>query len=367
MKFMPIESDETSDISKVLLAKMQKAMSVIQFKLESAAIRRNPGYGMDSRMIVDTINIGDRTALLGGVRFPLNCSDFPTIGQAGQSLLTKEEEDVIQSLRTSFMASEKLQRHAKYLLSHGSVYLCYNGNLLMHAGLPIDDSLNFREVSLCGQQLKGKALLDFIDRKVRQSFSDEEDEEKDLFWFLWCSPDSPLFGKDKMATFERYFIDDKSEHKESTPLFYRHLDDEALADALLKEFGLAAAHSHIVCGHVPVKAGESPIKANGKILCIDLGYSQAYQKETGLAGCTLTYNSIGLTLMLHEQKKEQGAAEAGPGRDMSDRLVNVEELGMENRLRVSDTEDGKRMQKEIDRLEMLLEAYSRGTIAQSNG
>jgi fructose-1,6-bisphosphatase-3 len=197
-----------------------------------------------------------------------------------------------------------------------------------------------------------------VDQLVRKVYSDESDENKDFYWYLWCSPESPLFGKDKMATFERYFFDDTATHAESTQLFYEFIDEEELADRVLREFGLEPGRSHIICGHVPVKAFESAIKANRKILCIDLGYAKAYQKETGGAGCSLIYNSIGLTLMKLEPKYTNGLL------SLSSTYENIEDLGIENRLYVADTEQGKQIKRDIENLELLLQAYRTGSLPE---
>ncbi|MCL1803083.1 MAG: fructose-1,6-bisphosphatase [Eubacteriaceae bacterium] len=356
-RFMPITSDEVSDIKSTTLAKMHKAISIIQFKLESQLIKRNPGYNMENRMILDTIDTNSWTAQLGGKEYKLNSRDFPTVLEAGMQL-TSEEASVIESLRLSFTLSEKLQRHAQFLLSHGSIYLVYNKNLLIHAGVPVNREMGLSEVAIEGQMLKGKELLDAVDQLVRKVYSDESDENKDFYWYLWCSPESPLFGKDKMATFERYFFDDTATHAESTQLFYEFIDEEELADRVLREFGLEPGRSHIICGHVPVKAFESAIKANRKILCIDLGYAKAYQKETGGAGCSLIYNSIGLTLMKLEPKYTNGLL------SLSSTYENIEDLGIENRLYVADTEQGKQIKRDIENLELLLQAYRTGSLPE---
>jgi fructose-1,6-bisphosphatase-3 len=311
---------------------------------------------MQDRLILDTIDLRDWSAQLDGCRYSLNSKDFPTVVESGM-MLSPEEESVMESLRLSFSLSEKLQRHAQFLLSRGSIYLVYNKNLLIHAGVPVNENMELHEVNIEGKTFKGKALLDFVDAAVRSSYSNENDVNKDFFWYLWCSPDSQLFGKDKMATFERYFFSDTQTHAESNQFFYGFIDEEALADMIFGEFGLEPGKSHIICGHVPVKASESAIKANRKILCIDLGYAKAYQKETGGAGCSLIFNSIGLTLMRLEQNNGNSVEN-----DFLNTFENIEELG--TRLLVSDTEYGKQIQREIQNIEMLLHAYRTGDLLE---
>jgi fructose-1,6-bisphosphatase-3 len=357
--FMPKISDEIPDIDEELLAWMQKAIAIIQFKLENAIIRRHPEYGMESRMLIDKVNYKTNTVVIDGVEYPLNASYFPTIDPQDPEHLTEEEEKVIDALVNSFLGSEKLQKHINFMLLKGNMYKVYNNNLLLHACVPMDEDLHFSKVSVDGDTLSGRALLDKFDETVRRSYY-LDDKKKDIFWFLWCAPHSPLFGKDKMATFERYFIDDKATHKESYLPFYRNINNEAMADIIFKEFGLTEK-GHIICGHVPVKAikGEDPIKAGGKILCIDAGFAKAYQKETGMAGCTLTYNSYGMNLIIHEPfgSLEKAIAE---GHDIKSetRLVNT----AEKRMLVADTDIGKKLKEQIYFLEMLLSAYMTGEL-----
>ncbi len=358
--FMPKISDEIPDIDDLLLAKMQKAIAVIQFKLENQIIKRNPVYKMDDRMLINTMDADKKTVEIKGERFKLNSSFFPTIDPNNPEELTEDEKKVVSSLVTSFITSEKLQRHVKFLLSKGSIYLVYNDNLLIHAGIPIEDDLRFSDICIDRQYYSGKKLLDVLDEKVRHSYY-LDDANKDIFWFLWCAPDSPLFGKNKMATFERYFINEKSTHKECYLPFYRCLDNENMAEMIFKEFDIDADSGHIICGHVPVKAksGENPIKAEGKILCIDAGFAKAYQGETGMAGCTLTSNSYGMNLIIHEPFESIEKAVAD-GIDIKSELRFVN-TSVKRKL-VGDTDIGKNITEQIYYLEMLLYAYRTGEL-----
>ena len=357
--FMPKISDEIPDIDDILLAKMQKAIAIIQFKLENCIIKRNPQYDMSDRMLIDKVDYKTYTIEVDGEQYPLNTNFFPTIDPENPELLNEDEKKVIASLMNSFMLSDKLQRHINFLLLKGSMYNVYNNNLLLHACIPINEDLSFCEIAVNGSSYKGKELLDVLDEKIRHSYYQDE-MSKDIFWFLWCAPNSPLFGKDKMATFERYFIDDKTTHKEKDRPFYRNINNKALADVIFKEFGITE-EGHIICGHVPVKAlkGEDPIKAEGRILCIDAGFAKAYQKETGMAGCTLTYNSYGMNLVIHEPFTSREKAVAD-GIDIKSeiRLVNT----AVKRMLVGDTDIGKNIKEQIYYLEMLLYAYKIGEV-----
>lgn len=359
-KFMPRISDEIPDIDDILLARMQKAMSIIQFKLEKSLIDRNPDYHMDDRNLINRVDYEHNTLELNGKTYELNTRNFPTIDPNDPAKLTEEEERVMSSLVNSFMSSERLQRHIRFLLAKGSVYLVYNNNLLFHACVPMNQDFSFTNVTLEGKMYSGRALLDKLEEMVRRSYY-TSDVSSDIFWFLWCAPTSPLFGKDKMATYERYFIDDSATHKESYTPFYKCLDNEQMTDIILEHFGLSPEHGHIICGHVPVKIikGENPIKANGKLICIDAGFAKAYQKETGIAGCTLTFNSYGMNLIMHEpfESIEKSITE---GLDIKSETRFV--ASSDHRLLVSDTDTGATLKRQIHYLEMLLYAYRTGEL-----
>ncbi len=361
-KFMPKVSDDISDIDDMLLAKMQKAISIIQFKLENSIIKRHPEYCMEDRMLIDKVNYDDFSIMINDKRHPLNSQFFPTIDKESIEELTEEEKKVVTSLVNSFVTSEKLQKHCNFLLMKGSIYNVYNNNLLLHASVPINEDLTFTKVKIDDKEYQGRELLDILNEKVRHSYYSDE-VSKDIFWFLWCSPLSPLFGKDKMATFERYFIDEKQVHKEQYLPFYKNTDNKKMVEMIFEEFGLSAS-GHIICGHVPVKGtkGEDPIKADGMLLCIDTGFAKAYQKETGMAGCTLTSNSYGMNLIIHEPfvSKEAAVAE-GIDIKSETRLVNT----CVQRTLVSDTDIGTKIKEQIYYLEMLLTAYRTGVIVSS--
>ena len=361
--FMPKITDEIPDIDEILIARMQKAISIIQFKLEDQLIRRNPTYKMEDRVLLSNIKKTDDTysVKIMGKEYLLNTAFLPTIDPMDPSRLTEEEDHVIELLRSSFLLSEKLQAHTELLLNKGSMYKIFNNNLIFHAGLSMDKNLDFKDVSYLGETYRGKELLDRTDAAIRHSFYDEEDRNKDLFWYLWCGPESSLFGKDKMATFERYFINDKTTHIENSGPYYNNYENTAMAERILVHFGLRRENSHIICGHIPVKynEGESPIKAEGKIICIDAGFSKAYRDETGQAGCTLTYNSNGMNLIMHESfTSRENAIENGTDIISDVRFVD----NTERRQYIKDTDLGKELTDRIYYLQMLLQAYRSGDI-----
>ncbi len=358
--FMPKISDEIPDIDDIVLAKMQKAISIIQFKLENEIIDRNPQFKMDDRKLIDKVDYDNYTLEIDGETYPLNTRLFPTIDPKNPAALTEEEEKVISSLVKSFTSSEKLRSHIEFMLNKGSIYLIYNKNLILHACVPVNDDYSFTKVNLEGKDYSGKALLDKLDEMARKAFY-SKGESTDIFWYLWCAPSSPLFGKDKMATYERYFIDDSKTHKERYTPFYKHLDDAKLANVIMREFGLDTAEGYLICGHVPVKyvKGEDPVKADGKVLCIDAGFAKAYQKETGKAGCTLTYNSYGMTLITH-QPFESIEKAVDEGIDIVSEMRFVDSSS--HRILVADTDTGKKLKRQIYYLEMLLYAYRTGEL-----
>ncbi|MBR6801368.1 MAG: fructose-1,6-bisphosphatase [Eubacteriaceae bacterium] len=359
-KFMPRISDEIPDIDDIVLAKMQKAISIIQFKLENAVIDRNPTFGMDDRKLIDKVDYANYTLEIDGQTYPLNTDLFPTIDPSCPDKLSEEEEKVMSSLVRSFTSSEKLQSHIEFMLNKGSIYLLYNKNLLLHACVPVNDDYSFTSVTLEGETYSGKALLDKLDEMARKAYY-TKDGNNDIFWYLWCAPSSPLFGKDKMATYERYFIDDKTTHKERYTPFYKHLEDKMMANVIMNEFGLDIDEGYLICGHVPVKyvKGEDPVKAEGRVLCIDAGFAKAYQKETGKAGCTLTYNSYGMTLITH-QPFESIEKAVDEGIDIVSEMRFVDSSS--HRLLVSDTDIGTKLKRQIYYLEMLLYAFKSGEL-----
>ncbi|KUK53397.1 MAG: Fructose-1-6-bisphosphatase [Desulfotomaculum sp. 46_296] len=358
-------SDTVPDSSFDLLAKMHKAISMIQFKLEHELILNHPEYEMNNRLLLDKINYEENTINVDGVVYKLNDQSFPTVDPNEPWKLTEEEKSVINKLRYTFMKSEKLQEHIRFMYAKGSMYLKYNSNLLFHASIPMNPDGTFKKIRLNGVESSGKYLLDNLELWSREAYFGRENKESstDILWYLWCHHDSPLFGKDKMATFERYFIDDKTPHKEHYTPYYTLVDDEKVARMILAEFGLDPDDGHIVNGHVPVKAkkGESPIKANNKLLVIDGGFARAYQRETGIAGYTLIYNSYGLMLAKHEpfESREKSVNE---GTDMHSELSTVEKVV--DRKKIADTDNGQDLKKQIYYLEMLLSAFRTGVIKE---
>ncbi len=358
-------SDTVLDSSFDLLAKMHKAIAVIQFKLEHELILNHPEYDMDHRLLLDKINYEEYTINVDGVVYKLNDQNFPTIYPKEPWKLTEEEKSVINKLRYTFLKSEKLQEHIRFMYAKGSMYLKYNSNLLFHASIPMNPDGTFKKIKLNGVESSGKDLLDNLELWSREAYFGREnkDSSTDILWYLWCHHDSPLFGKDKMATLERYFIDDKTPHKERYTPYYTLVDDEGIARKILAEFGLDPEEGHIINGHVPVKArkGESPIKANNKLLVIDGGFAKAYQRETGIAGYTLIYNSYGLMLAKHEpfESREKSVNE---GTDMHSDLSIVEKVV--DRKKIADTDNGQDLKKQIYYLEMLLSAFRTGVIKE---
>jgi fructose-1,6-bisphosphatase III len=354
------------DIS--LLSKMHKSIAIIQFKLEGQIIKAHPEFNMDDRLLLHRINFKDNSIDIDGKTYKMNDMSFPTVDPDDPYKLTPSEEELILKLKRSFINSEKLQRHIKFLYAKGSMYLIYNSNLLYHGCIPLNKDGSFREVKIGESTYSGKSLLDRFDRLARQSYftndSDVKNYAMDMMWYLWCGPDSPEFGKKKMTTFERYFIDDKETHIEERDPYYDYRDNEKLCINIFKEFNLDPSSSHIINGHIPVKTkdGESPIKANGKLLVIDGGFCRAYQPETGIAGYTLIYNSYGLLLTSHEpfESIEKAIVEE---KDIISSTVILEHAT--TRKRVKDTDIGNELMTQIKDLEMLLIAYRKGLIKES--
>ncbi|MGO1711933.1 MAG: fructose-1,6-bisphosphatase [Senegalia sp. (in: firmicutes)] len=352
-----------------LISKMHKAITIIQFKIEGQIIKESPNYNMEDRLLLDKINYDDYTININGKTYNLNNQFFPTIDINNPYKLTEEETRVLNRMKECFLESDKLEQHIKFLYSNGSMYLNYNSNLLYHSCIPLNEKGEFRKVNLGKESLHGKELFDKFDFLARMYYfnNDEIDEKlygKDLMWYLWCNGNSPVFGKNKMTTFERYFIDDKSTHLEKKDPYYKFREDEDVINNILIEFGLDPANSHIINGHVPVKAsrGESPIKANGKLLVIDGGFSKSYQPKTGLAGYTLIYNSYGIRLASHEpfESKMKAIKEE---KDILSTLELLEE--MDNRKHIYDTDKGKELKDRVEYLKKLLSAYRRGLINEN--
>ncbi len=371
-KFKPkIETDIVySDNDLKLIAKMHKAISIIQFKLEGEIIKRRPHFRMDDRLLLDKINYEDGTIDWYGKTFKLNDRKFPTIDPEAPYRLTKEERELVEKLKFSFLNSEKLQKHVRFLLSNGSMYLKFNSNLLYHGCIPVNEDGTFKKVVIgsSGKAYSGKAYFDRLEILVREGYFHENSPEgklygMDMTWYLWTGTDSPLFGKDKMTTFERYFIDDEITHKERKSPYFKMEDSEKMCRLIFEEFGLNPDTSHIINGHVPVKSksGESPIKANGKLIVIDGGFSRAYQGTTGIAGYTLIYNSYGLLLVSHDPFESAQKAIEEEKDIHSTTMVLEKEV---ERKRVGDTDNGEQLKEQIKDLQMLLDAYRIGLIKE---
>ncbi len=368
MQFYPRSKDDLfSDKERNELAKMHKAILILQFKLEAAIIKRRPQWGLQDRLLLEHIDFDNGTVQLEGNTYPLNDTNFPTIDPDDPYALTPAEHKVIDRLRLAFKRSEKLQKHVQFLYSNGSMYLVQNDNLLFHGCILLNEDKSFETVTIEGKQLSGKALLDRFDQLARQGYyATDKDARKfgrDILWYLWSGNKSPLFAKNKMATFESYFINETETHRELKNPYYHFRNDEGICDSILREFNLEPEYSHIVNGHVPVqvKKGESPSKANGKMLVIDGGFSSAYHDITGIGGYTLIFNSWGMSLISHEPfSSTEEAIQEG-----SD-IVSTRDIVEYNRKRIfiSDTDVGEKLIKQINDLNLLLAAFRSGEITE---
>ena len=359
--------EERSKKETEMNRKMHKAIAIIRFKLEGQLVQKWPDFGMQNRCLLHKINYEKKTVEIDGQEYPMLDTYFPTINPENPYELTPEETEVMARLRTSFIHCEKLQRHVRLMLKRGSMYKIYNGNLLYHGCVPMNEDGSFAKVNIYGKYYSGKELYDVLESYVRKAFFslDKEEREKgqDMMWYIWTAPNSPLYGRSKMATFERYFLEDKKMHHESKNAYYHLFDKQETADKILHEFGLKDGRVHIINGHVPVErmAGESPVKCNGKLILIDGGFSKTYRRKTGIAGYTLTYNSYGLTLSAHEPFDFSDSAV----RDELDIVSHQEAVEYaDRRILVGDTDYGKRMMSRIEELKELIRAYQSGEIAE---
>lgn len=358
-KLNPAEQD--------LNMKMHKAIAIIQFKLEGQLLMRRKEFKMADRALLEDIDYDEGTICLGGKTYELLDKNFPTIDPDNPYELSKEEHEVVERLISAFVNCEKLQRHMQLLLKKGSLYKIYNNNLLYHGCIPLNEDGSFREVEVYGKSYKGKALYDVLETYVRKAFvalnKEEKEKGKDILWFIWSSPSSPLFGKDKMATFERYFLAEEETHAEKKNPYYSLLESDQVAEQIMREFHITGDCRHIVNGHVPVHhtKGESPIKCGGKILIIDGGFSKAYQKETGIAGYTLIYNSWGMILAAHEPFTSAQDA-ITKGSDILSESILIKKTS--ERKTVEETDTGKKIKERIAELQELLEAYRNGLLIE---
>jgi fructose-1,6-bisphosphatase-3 len=362
-----IKDDEVKDydLDISMNVKIHKAISIIQFKLQGQFSKKHPDFNMEDRNVLEHIDYKAGTFSEDGRTYKLLDTYFPTVDPEDPNKLTPEEEDIMNRLKMAFSRCKRLHEHMSLLLNKGTFYKVFNGNLLYHGCMPLDEKGEFKTVEIYGEKLKGKALYDRLDSYVRRAFLAKNPVEKeksmDIMWWIWCNKDSPLFGKNRMATFERYFLAEEESHMEKKNPYYSFLDDENVVDRILAEFGLNGDKSHIINGHVPVKKGERPMRCGGKLLIIDGGFSKAYQGETGIAGYTLTFNSYGLKLVAHEPFTSTEDA-IRTGTDIHSDAVMVENY--ETRLMVGDTDNGQAMRTQIQELEELLRAYRDGEIVE---
>ena len=349
--------------------KMHKAIAMIRFKLEGQLIKKYPDYGMEERLVLEKIDYENGTVELEGRTFKMLDTNFPTIDPADPYKLTDEEYEVITRLRSSFLHCEKLQTHVQLLLKKGGMYKVYNGNLLFHGCIPMMEDGSFAKVNIYGTEYSGKALFDVLELYVRKAFfsthEDEREKGADIMWYIWTAPYSPLYGRKKMATFERYFLAEEDMKVEVKNCYYELINKPEIADKILSEFGLSGDRAHIINGHVPVHRmkGESPVKCNGKVIVIDGGFSKAYRSRTGIAGYTLIYNSYGLTLTAHEPFESPETA-VRDERDIVSKREAVE--FMDKRILVGDTDDGEKIRRKIDDLKMLISAYRSGELIEKD-
>ena len=341
---------------------LHHALNTLGFKLEGQIIKRHPGYGMDSRLMLERIDFANNTVRLDKGVYPLNTELWPTIDPADPYRLTAEEEALVEEYVSAFRESQALRRHIDFIYKNGSTYLCCNGNLLYHGCIPMTGDGQFARVRHGGKWYSGKSLLDYADIVVKSAWANHDESALDMMWYLWCGNDSPFSGR-VFHTFERAVVDDKSTWEEPKNPYFRFWNDEDTARMILKEFGLDPDSGHIINGHTPVKArkGESPVKANGKLFVIDGGFCKAYQATTGIAGYTLIYNSHGLRLKSH--RPFNGVARVlSNNEDMESDSVQVESFA--RRRYIADTDSGALLRRRIDALEALLAAFRSGELQE---
>ena len=364
-----IDSNNYNHFDKLVISKIHKAITIIQLKLEGQAILNHPKYKMENRLLLDKINYESGIINIDGKYYTLNDTNFPTVNPKDPYKLSHDEAELMERLKISFLNSEKLQKHVGFLFSKGQLYNVFNSNLLFHGCVPMDSNGEFTKINLSGEELSGKKYFDYIDSTLRKAYAertttDYSDFNTDIFWYLWCSPNSPVFGKEKAATFERYFINDNETHHETKNPYYTFIENEETCNKIFNEFNLDNDDSHIINGHMPVKTqnGESPLRANGKLLLIDGGLAKSYRKETGIAGYNLTYNSHGLLLSANEPFESKAKAIEN-GTDIISEII-VRENVVTRKL-VADTDIGKKIKEEVEDLKNLLNAYKTGLIKET--
>ncbi len=369
--FLPKVGDTAKDSmskAKHLIAQMHKAISIVQFKLEAETIRRRPDFDMADRLLLDKVDFDRNVIVVDGKEYEMTDTNFPTVDPKDPFRLTEDERALVKKLHNSFVDSEKLRKHMDAMFRNGCIFNVVNGNLLYHASIPLNADGSLKDVTIQGRKYHGKSLLKKVGALIREAYFGADDGSDNSFamdyvWYLWCGKDSPAFDKDKMATFERYFIKDKATHKETKGYYYTLRDSEEVCDRILDEFGVQGQFRHIINGHVPVKTikGENPIKANGKMMVIDGGFSKAYQPETGIAGYTLVYHSRGFQLVQHEPFTSITKA-VREGQDIKSTIQLVEMTN--RRMMVKDTDIGHELELQIKDLQQLLVAYRLGIIKE---
>ena len=364
------DAEQYTEKDKLLSARMYKAISVILFKLEGQKLLRRPEFRMPDRLLLDKIDYESKTITLDGITYPLEDCDFPTIDPHNPYDLTDEENHVINALTDSFRRSEKLQKHIRFLYSKGGLYKVYNGNLLFHGCIPMTADGALMGFTIGGVERSGKEFLDYAEKTARKAYYDKRGTPErqfglDFLWWLWAGRNSPIFGRDRMTTFERRFIKDEKAWVEEKNIYYTLYQDPQVCDMLLEEFGLTGDHCHIINGHIPVKAkkGENPVKGGGKLIVIDGGFCRAYQSTSGIAGYTLIYNSRGLRIVSHQPFAGRWDA-IHNNHDIANDSVIFER--MESRVKIAQTDHGAEMKKRVADLMMLLDAYRSGAVTEDH-
>ena len=361
-RFMPhvLDENEFDPVDPHLAAKMHKAVAVMLFKLEGQLIRRHPEYGMNDRLLLDKIDRAAGTVTIGGQAYPMLDTCFPTLDPADPYALTEEEQGLVDGFLASFRHSERLRTHIDFIVNHGAMYKVANGKLLYHGCMPLEPDGSFSELSLRTGRFAGRALLDHLEMRVRRAYHSQDSDSVDLMWYLWCGSKSPVFGKDRMTSFERYFVEDKALHKEPMNPYYQYVDNREFCERLMEEFGLDPQTSHIVNGHVPVKHGETPIKAGGRLFVIDGGISKAYRSKTGIAGYTLISSSHEIQIAEHKPFHRGNDLESPE----TYTTVHIVER-MPRRLMVADTYAGEKFRRRAAELEELLQLYRQGVFGET--